>query len=609
MNHGQPAILGEMVLQSQKKKFLVVRFAPGSGGKFLSTLFQCCNLVHAWDKELVLAKQQNDHEKIFSYITSKFTTDFKNWQKIEPEVPYQTEFVSNRFPRGDSVSFEQAQQLLISDVKYQNDYKNDGQIVLILNKSQVPQWLWEQANIVNILIDNKQSKKWYRSAKLQKLFVKLDDSSYVIKQDHEDYCSSKRAKLATQFNNEKIFQGSWHSFVKKYIINDELEKTFTSKELITAHPTNINTENFFFNLSLYADETKFVEQFQNLCKQFDIAPLPSSLILKIIKHYQSLHYPDLNKTIFSGNSYVYQKKMQFSQWQVSNAVDHPDYLGFLGDQIPSFKLNKFLASSEKTVLVTDNKITVPLNINQTILDISPEFYGIHHMPFDLELLPAPNRAYNCLINRICPNRQSWFYKLFDIGLDKGFVSFNIDYRDLPSQSYADKLDLFDQLHYKYNTIFQRQFNETRPLVPYCNFKQTSNIENIISESVISIVIETYFDDNRAIALSEKIFRALQLPRPFLLFAPKGTIRYLESVGFKIINDIINHDYDNEESWITRQTMILEQLEKFVNNPDYTIPQRWIDIAYHNQKILHNWNLNWDIKIQPAIDMATDILYN
>lgn len=597
------------MLQNQKKKFLVIRFAPGSGGKFLSTLFQCCDLVHAWDEDLVSAKQEGNHEKIFSYITSKFTTNFKDWQKIEPEVPYQTEFVSNRFSRGDSVSFEQAQELLASDVKYQNDVKNHGLIVLILNKSQVPQWLWDRATIVNILIDNNKSKKWYRRAKLCKLFVKLDNRSYVIKQEHEDYCSPTRAKLATKFNNEKIFQGPWHGFVKKYIINDLLEKTFTSKELIIAHPTNIHCKNFFFDLSWYADETKFIEQFQNLCSQVNVSPLPSSLISKIIKHYQSLHYPDLNKIIFSGNSYVYRKKMNFSKRQVANAVPHLDYLGHLGDQVPSELLNKFLATSNPTVLVTDNKITVPTRANQTVLNISPEFYGIHYMPFDLELLPAPVRTYNCLINRICPIRQSWFYKLFGIGLDEGFVSFNVDYRESPNQSYADKLDLFDQLHYNYNTIFQRQYNETRSLVPYCNFTQTSDIENIISKSVISVVIETYVVDNRVIALSEKTFRALQLPRPFLLFAPKGTIRYLESIGFKIINDIVNHNYDNEESWIDRQTMILAQLEKFVNNPDYTIPQRWIDIAYHNQKILYNWNSNWDIKIQPAIDAAKHILYN
>ena len=596
-------------MQDQQKKFLIIRFAPGSGGKFLSTLFQCSDLVHTWDQELTLAKQEKNYEKIFSYIVSKFTTNFKDWQKIEPEVPYQTDFVSNRFSRGDDITFEQAQKLLINDSKYQHDFNTDGQIVLILNKSQVPQWIWGQANIVNILIDNNKSKKWFRVARLQKLFIKLSNHSYIIKQEHEDYCSPKRAKLAAKFNNEKIFHGSWYSFVKKYIINDASGKMFTSKQLISAHPSNINVDNFFFDLSLYNDEIKFIEQFQHLCNQLGITPAPAFLISKILKHYQSIHRPKLNNTIQSGTSYNYSDKMQVSKSHVCKAVKHPNYIGCLGDQVGSSELDKFLSNTNKTVLVTDNKITVPTNANQIILNIAPEFYGIHYMPFDLENLPIPERAYNCLINRICPNRQSWFYKLSDIGLDKGFVSFNIDYRALPSHTYADKLALFDQLHYEYNTIFQHQYEKTRPLIPYCNFDQTSNIENIIAKTMVSLVIETYFDDNRVIALSEKTFRALQLPRPFLLFAPKGTIQYLTSLGFQIINDGLDHSYDTNENWIARQELILKQLEKISNNTDHTIPQNWIDIAYHNQQIMRDWDKSWNIKIQSSIDKATNILYN
>ena len=70
-----------------------------------------------------------------------------------------------------------------------------------------------------------------------------------------------------------------------------------------------------------------------------------------------------------------------SKSHVRNAVTHPNYIGALGDQVASSELNKFLSNTNKTVLVTDNKITVPTNDNQIILNIAPEFYGIHYMPF------------------------------------------------------------------------------------------------------------------------------------------------------------------------------------------------------------------------------------
>jgi hypothetical protein len=591
---------------NQNKKFLVIRFAPGSGGKFLSILFQCSDSVHAWDDELVAAKQQKDYDKIFNYIISKFTTNFNDWLKIEPEVPYQTDFVSNRFSRGDDITFDQAQQLLANDSKYQHDFQNRGQIALILNKPQVPAWIWDMSNVVNILIDTKESKKWFYQARYKKQFVK-NNNSYIIKQEHKDFCSPKRAVLASKFNNETVFHGSWHGFAKKYLVGDPIGKIFTNKTAITSHPSNVRVENLFFNLSSYLNKNRFVEDFHRLCTQLDIIPLPSSLLLKIIHHYQSLHEPSLNNTIRAGLSYNYSRTMQKTKAYIAGKIKHPNYIGAVGDQVCSWQLDEFFESTNQMVLVTDNKITVPAKSNQTVLSIAPEYYGIHYMPFDLPTLPPPERAYNCFINRICPNRQSWFYKLYDIGLDKGFVSFNIDYQNSPSQTYKDKLDLFDQLHFNYNTIFQRQYEGTRSIVPFCNFEQTSDIENIVSKSVISLVIETYFDDNRAIALSEKTFRALQLPRPFLLYGPKGIIHYLKSIGFKIIDDIVDHSYDSEENWAVRQTLIVDQLKNFANNTVYDVPQSWIDIAYYNQQIMRNWSLTWDLKIESSLNNAEYVL--
>jgi hypothetical protein len=592
-----------------KKKFLVVRFAPGSGGKFLSTLLQCSNSVHAWDKELTEAKKENSHSKILSYIASKFTKNFKDWQKNEPEVPYQTDFVSNRFPRGDNITFDEAQDLLLLDAKYQSDYNNVGFVNLILNKSQVPAWLWDNSVLVNILIDTPESKKWFYRARFAKQFIKINNN-YIVKQEHETFCSPKRSKLAEAFDNEKIFHGSWHAFAKKYIVGDKIGKMFTDARAVTSHPTNTRVENLFFNLSNFLDEHTFVEQIKALCIQLGIESPDLLLLSNAFKHYQSLHESQLNHKIFAGLSFNYTKIMNETKLKVQKACNHPNYIGNgIGDQVPSKELDRFLNTQQPTVLITDNKITAELKSNQYVLSIAPEYYGIHHMPFNLQKLPSPDRAYNCLINRICPNRQSWFYQLYDIGLDEGYVSFNVDYRTEPSNTYYDKIKVFDNLHYRYNTLFQSQYEATRSLIPFCNFEQTQDIENIICRSMISVVIETYFDDNRAIALSEKTFRALQLPRPFLLYAPKGTIQYLKDIGFELIDDIVDYSYDQNHSWITRQAAILDQVKHFLKNKNYTIPQRYLDIAYHNQQVMLNWKLTWDKKLLPSLTNATNILYN
>lgn len=273
----------------QDKKFLIVRFAPGSGGKFLSTLLQCSDSVNTWEPELEQAKQKKDYDLIFQYITSKFTNDYVNWLKIEPEIPYQTDFVSNRFPRGDNITFEQAQSLLTNDLKFQQDFNNNKLIVLILNKSQIPAWLRYRSRVVNIVIDNRVSKKWFYRARYNKQFIKVDNSTYIIKQEHKDFCSEKRATLAAKFNNESVFRGTWHGFAKKYIIGDTVGKTFMNRQLITEHQTNSTVENLFFDLSSVDNKDQFVEQFNNVCQELGIDLVPIELITKSILYYQTLH--------------------------------------------------------------------------------------------------------------------------------------------------------------------------------------------------------------------------------------------------------------------------------------------------------------------------------
>ena len=278
-----------------RKKFLVVRFAPGSGGKFLSSLFQCSPSVHAWDDALIQAKQENNDRAVFDYIAAKFTTNFQDWQKTEPEVPYQTDFVSNRFDRGDNISFAEATELLSNDWKYQQDYAHAGLIVLILNKSRIPDWIREQAVIVNILIDTPESRKWFYRARFAKQFIRLDDN-YIVKQEHELYCSEKRALLATRYSNEKIFRGSWYSFAKKYLVGDKLGLKFQNTAKILEHPSNENVPNLFFNLSCYLDANKFRQQFQQLSSLLDIVPVSDHLLRQLIRHYQSIHSLDCSQT-------------------------------------------------------------------------------------------------------------------------------------------------------------------------------------------------------------------------------------------------------------------------------------------------------------------------
>ena len=123
---------------------------------------------------------------------------------------------------------------------------------------------------------------------------------------------------------------------------------------------------------------------------------------------------------------------------------------------------------------------------------------------------------------------------------------------------------------------------------------------------MSLVIETYISDDH-ITFSEKIFRALQLPRPWLLFCSPGSVKCLASYGFDTLSDYVDHSYDQISTHWTRMDSILDQLEFFVGK-QYTVTdyKRFEQAADHNRRLLQLWEQQWPEKLQSVIDQIENI---
>jgi hypothetical protein len=209
----------------------------------------------------------------------------------------------------------------------------------------------------------------------------------------------------------------------------------------------------------------------------------------------------------------------------------------------------------------------------------------------------PRHAYNCFINRMDPTRQSWLYQLIRRNLfDLGLVSFNMDIsRHVSLGQYlntAQPLEIFDDQFEKHCKIFQTEHDYIRSKIPFRNFDD-SNLNNVIMQTKFSLVLETYFDDNRYITYSEKIFRCLKLPRPWLMFAMKGAVSALESMGFDVLRDVVDHSYDSIDFCIDRQVAILDLCQHMINI-EYTpaLQQRLQQSAQHNQLLLDQLKQSW-----------------
>jgi hypothetical protein len=78
-------------------------------------------------------------------------------------------------------------------------------------------------------------------------------------------------------------------------------------------------------------------------------------------------------------------------------------------------------------------------------------------------------------------------------------------------------------------------------MPYRNHELSQEQAHV--SAWMNIVMETYSSDT-TVALSEKIFRALCLPVPWMVYSGRHTVAYLHSLGFDVMLDVVEHRYDH-----------------------------------------------------------------
>jgi len=209
------------------------------------------------------------------------------------------------------------------------------------------------------------------------------------------------------------------------------------------------------------------------------------------------------------------------------------------------------------LIVTDNHPLKPYK--GRLLSVLPEFW--HQWRFDPVYIDRPSSiGYNCFMARERGDRD----RVFDILkqrniIDKGLVSY---------------------LAQGYDTV-----------------NSHGTLEQCIIDSNVSLILETYIRDD-VVVFSEKIFRALQMPRPWLLYCSPHSIALLKTHGFDVLEDYVDISYDRVEQHWDRMDLIINQLETFINRQytrgDY---ERFEQAATHNQQLLAQFAMDWPIRLE------------
>ena len=238
-------------------------------------------------------------------------------------------------------------------------------------------------------------------------------------------------------------------------------------------------------------------------------------------------------------------------------------------------------TDKDALIVTDNHPLRP--VAGRVVSALPEFWHIWH--FNPVYEDCVSSGYNCFMNRVRGDRNEVFYELIRRRiLNKGRVSYNVTVEELNTQYESAELYMYKAQHY----IAQK-------IVPYNWVDVYGSLEQVIMQSNVSLILETYCSNDHVV-FSEKLFRALQLPRPWLLFCSPQSIALLRRYGFDVLDEYVDHSYDDVVLQCKRLELILDQLETFITmeytSMDY---QRFNKAAKHNQDLLSQYKLSWPLK--------------
>jgi hypothetical protein len=287
--------------------------------------------------------------------------------------------------------------------------------------------------------------------------------------------------------------------------------------------------------------------------------------------------PSVTSTINHGFPYIYQRGEQILHCRFVDSV-------FLLD--PEAWTREY-----PSVIITDN---IPLDlVASNLISVVPEFWSIWKFDPVYNDRPA-TKAYNCFMNRPRGDRSVTFYELIrrDL-LSKGIVSYNATADEYEKAFVNTELERYTVEH-----------KDGQPLIPYNTLSDT--LEQCIINTRVSLILETYISDNHVV-FSEKIFRALQMPRPWLLYCSCNSVKQLRQYGFDVLDDYVNHSYDAEKKHFTRLLRIIDQLETFVDreysDADY---EKFKQAAAHNQQLLKTFEKAWPAKFERILNQIKQL---
>lgn len=184
-------------------------------------------------------------------------------------------------------------------------------------------------------------------------------------------------------------------------------------------------------------------------------------------------------------------------------------------------------------------------------------------------------------------------------MDQGFSSYghqefnqySIDHLDCSNKTFYESLknDMKEKIgHMFVDNIDPNDNNRTSLTIPKDLMKRSCY--DLVSETAITYDRPGTFDQ---IIISEKVMKSLYYGRPFMINGGPYVLNHLKELGFKTFDWLFDESYDQTESLLDRQEIIINNIKKYHNQSD-----KIMDLVNQNKDVLdynHSHFVNFDLE--------------
>lgn len=267
-------------------RFLVMRFAPGSGGNFLASLLQCSPEVGHWNSDIENSKHKVDWEQ---YFEQSFNKDLQKWLWSEPQALNRLDtrsVFSAWYDRGNELT---VQQFFALEKEFCSPYYHE---LKAQNKLIVCQWhkdvfpsFFKRACFVNIMLDQN-SIRWYdRSWYYKHHSIEYQDGQFVVHRNrHRKVIQPKN----TSFENaDTVYYNTFFEFARQEIYNNPWRARYLTPNFLDK--SSGNRPQYTLHLSDLLEFDKLHAQYTKLCAWLDITAMNQILLQKLFAIWRGRH--------------------------------------------------------------------------------------------------------------------------------------------------------------------------------------------------------------------------------------------------------------------------------------------------------------------------------